>query len=237
IWPFFEPGSSEYDYMEKQGWFIDKFKFAKPPYHTNGMAVYDASNPGARKYYWNLIDKALFKIGLDAWWMDTTEPETEGQEENIQLGHKLFIGSGDRYVNLFPLMTTSAVYEGQRQANDQKRVFILSRSAFAGSQRNAVTAWSGDINSDFLSFKRQIPAGLNYALSGLPYWTTDIGGFVSGNPDDPGYRELFVRWFQFGTFCPVFRVHGTRTTNQNELWSYGPEAQRILTEFDNLRYR
>ena len=237
IWPFFEPGSSEYDYMQKQGWFIDKFKFAKPPYHTDGMAVYDASNPNARKYYWNLIDKSLFKIGLDAWWMDTTEPETEGQEENIQLGHKLFIGSGDRYANLFPLMTTSAVYEGQRQASDQQRVFILSRSAFAGSQRNGVTAWSGDINSDFLSFKRQIPAGLNFALSGLPYWTTDIGGFVSGNPDDPAYRELFVRWFQFGTFCPIFRVHGTRTTNQNELWSYGPQAQRILTDFDNLRYR
>ena len=237
VWPFFEPGSSEYDYVQKEGWFIDEFKFAKPPFHADGMAVYDASNPNARKYYWDLIDKALFKIGLDAWWMDTTEPETEGQEENIQLGHKLFIGSGDRYVNLFPLMTTSAVYEGQRQASNQKRVFILSRSAFAGSQRNAVTAWSGDINSDFLSFKRQIPAGLNYAISGLPYWTTDIGGFVSGNPDDPAYRELFVRWFQYGTFCPIFRVHGTRTTNQNELWSYGPEAQRILTAFDNLRYR
>ena len=237
IWPFFEPGSSEYDYMAKQGWFLDKFKFAKPPYHTNGMAVYDASNPNARKYYWSLIDKSLFKIGLDAWWMDTTEPETEGQEENIQLGHKLFMGSGDRYVNLFPLMTTSAVYQGQREESSQKRVFILSRSAFAGSQRNAVTAWSGDINSDFLSFKRQIPAGLNFALSGLPYWTTDIGGFVSSNPDDPAYRELFVRWFQFGTFCPIFRVHGTRTTNQNELWSYGPDAQRILTAYDNLRYR
>ena len=236
VWPFFEPGSSEYAYMDKQGWFIDKFKFAKPPYHSDGMAVYDASNPAARKYYWNLIEKALFDIGIDAWWMDTTEPETEGQEENIQLGHKLFIGSGDRYVNLFPLLTTSAVYEGQREASDRKRVFILSRSAFAGSQRNAVTAWSGDINSDFLSFKRQIPAGLNYALSGLPYWTTDIGGFVSGDPDDPAYRELFVRWFQFGAFSPIFRVHGTRTTNQNELWSYGPEAQHILTEFDNLRY-
>ncbi|HWC18539.1 MAG TPA: TIM-barrel domain-containing protein [Terriglobales bacterium] len=237
VWPFFEPGSSEYDYMDKQGWFIDKFKFAKPPFHADRMAVYDPSNPDARKYYWNLIDKSLFNIGLDAWWMDTTEPETEGQEENIQLGHKLSIGSGDRYVNLFPLMTTSAVYQGQRAASDQKRVFILSRSAFAGSQRNAVTAWSGDINSDFLSFKRQIPAGLNFALSGLPYWTTDIGGFVSGNPDDPAYRELFVRWFQFGTFCPIFRVHGTRTTNQNELWSYGSDAQRILTAYDSLRYR
>ena len=237
VWPFFEPGSSEYDYMDKQGWFIDKFKFAKPPFHANGMAVYDASNPDARKYYWSLIDKGLFKLGADAWWMDTTEPETEGQEENIQLGHKLSIGSGDRYVNLFPLMTTSAIYQGQRQASSDKRVFILSRSAFAGSQRNAVTAWSGDVNSTFLSFKRQIPAGLNFSLSGIPYWTTDIGGFVDGNPDDPAYRELFTRWFQYGTFCPIFRVHGTRTTNQNELWSYGPEAQQILTSFDNLRYR
>ncbi len=237
VWPFFEPGSKEYDYMEKQGWFVDKFKMAKLPYHQNGMAVYDASNPETRKYYWSLIDKGLFDLGLDAWWMDTTEPETEGQQENIQLGHRIYLGSGDRHVNLFPLLTTGAVYNGQRSASDKKRVFILSRSAFAGSQRNAVTAWSGDINSDWLSFKRQIPAGLNFALSGLPYWTTDIGGFVSGNPDDPGYRELFIRWFEYGAFCPIFRVHGTRTTNQNELWSYGPEAQKILTNYDELRYR
>ncbi len=237
VWPFFEPGSTVYDEMDKRGWFVDKFKFAKPPYHTSGMAVYDATNPEARKYYWDLMNKALFNIGLDAWWLDTTEPETEGQEENILLGHKLAIGSGDRYVNLFPLMTTGAVYDGQRSASDLKRVFILSRSAFAGAQRNAVTAWSGDINSDFFSFRRQIPAGLNYSLSGLPYWTTDIGGFVSGNPDDPDFRELFIRWFQYASFCPIFRVHGTRTTDQNELWSYGSEAQKILASFDRLRYR
>jgi alpha-D-xyloside xylohydrolase len=237
VWPFFEPGSAVYDEMDKRGWFVDKFKFAKPPYHTSGMAVYDATNPETRKYYWELMNKALFNIGLDAWWLDTTEPETEGQEENILLGHKLAIGSGDRYVNLYPLMTTGAVYDGQRSVSNQKRVFILSRSAFAGAQRNAVTAWSGDINSDFFSFRRQIPAGLNYSLSGMPYWTSDIGGFVSGNPDDPEYRELFIRWFQYGTFCPIFRVHGTRTTDQNELWSYGPEAQKILASFDRLRYR
>jgi alpha-D-xyloside xylohydrolase len=134
-------------------------------------------------------------------------------------------------------MTTGAVYDGQRSASDKKRVFILSRSAFAGDQRYGVTAWSGDINSDFLTFARQIPAGLNFAVSGLPYWTTDIGGFVTGDPDDPAYRELFVRWFQFGTFSPILRVHGTRKTDQNELWSYGPDAQRILTNFDRLRYR
>jgi len=237
VWPFFEPGSAVYDDMDKRGWFVDKFKFAKPPYHTSGMAVYDATNPEARKYYWQLMDKALFNIGIDAWWLDTTEPETEGQEDNILLDHKLSIGSGNRYVNIFPLMTTGAVYDGQRSSSDKKRVFILSRSAFAGDQRYGVTAWSGDINSDFFSFRRQIPAGLNFALSGIPYWTTDIGGFVFGDPDDPAYRELFIRWFQYGTFNPILRVHGTRKTDQNELWSYGPDAQKILVNFDRLRYR
>ncbi|MFZ1132522.1 MAG: glycoside hydrolase family 31 protein [Terriglobales bacterium] len=237
IWPFFEPGSANYDFMDNQGWFVDKFKFAKPPYHTDAMALYDATSPEARKFYWKQVDEGLFKIGLDAWWMDTTEPETEGQEENILLGHKLAIGSGDRYVNAYPLLDTAAVYEGQRAASDKKRVYILSRSAFAGSQRNAVTAWSGDINSDWFSFRRQIPAGLNFSLSGIPYWTTDIGGFVSGDPDDPAFRELFVRWFQYGTFNPILRVHGTRKNDQNELWSYGPDAQKILVSFDRLRYR
>jgi len=238
IWPFFEPGSANYDYMDKQGWFIDKFKFAKPPYHTDGMSVYDATNPEARKYYWDQVNQGLFSIGLDAWWMDTTEPETEGQEENIQLGHKLAAGSGDRYVNDFPLLDTGAVYEGQRSASDKKRVFILSRSAFAGSQRNSVTAWSGDINSDWFSFRRQVPAGLNFALSGIPYWTTDIGGFVLGSPSDPAFRELFIRWFEWATFNPILRVHGTRVNpDGNELWSYGPDAQKILVEFDRLRYR
>lgn len=237
IWPFFEPGSTNYDYMQKQGWFVDKFKFAKPPYHQDAMAVYDATNPQARKYYWDQVDKGLFSLGIDAWWMDTTEPETEGQEENILLDHKLAVGSGNRYVNVYPLLDTAAVHDGQRAATDKKRVYILSRSAFAGSQRNAVTAWSGDIVSDWVTFRRQIPAGLNFSLSGIPYWTTDIGGFVSGNPNDPAYRELFVRWFQFGTFSPILRVHGTRNPDENELWSYGPDAQKILVNFDRLRYR
>ena len=103
-------------------------------------------------------------------------------------------------MNLYPLMHTTGVYQGERSQSEQKRVFILSRSAFAGEQRNSVAVWSGDVDSDWTFFKKQIPAGLNYSMSGLPYWTTDIGGFVSGNPDDPAYRELFIRWFQFGTF-------------------------------------
>ena len=237
IWPFFEPGSANYDYMQNKGWFVDKFKYAKPPYHTNAMAVYDATSAEARKYYWDQVNNGLFRIGLDAWWMDTTEPETEGQDENILLNHRLAAGSGNRYVNAYPLLDTQAVYQGQRSVSDKKRVFILSRSAFAGSQRNGVTAWSGDINSDWLSFRRQVPAGLNFALSGIPYWTTDIGGFVSGSPADPAFRELFIRWFQYGTFNPILRVHGTRHPDENELWSYGPDAQTILVNFDRLRYR
>jgi alpha-D-xyloside xylohydrolase len=234
VWPFFDPGTAVYAQMDKLGYFIDRTKTGG--FHPQGMAVYDATNPDARKYYWQLMDDALFKIGSDAWWLDTDEPETEGREENVLLDHKVSIGSGARYANLYPLMTTTAVHDGQRAESDQKRVFILSRSGFAGVQRNGVTAWSGDILSNWESFKRQIPAGLNFELSGVPYWTTDIGGFFIGNPDDPAYRELFVRWFEYGAFCPIFRVHGTRTTDQNELWSYGPEAQKILVSYDRLRY-
>jgi alpha-D-xyloside xylohydrolase len=235
FWPYFRPGTKTYEDMEKRGFFIDKTKVAG--FHPEGQALYDAFNPDARKYYWNLIDTALFKIGADAWWLDTTEPETEGRETNILVTNKVAIGNGARYANLYPLMTTTGVYEGQRNATDQKRVFILSRSAFAGSQRTGTAVWSGDVNSDWVFFKKQIPSGLNYSVSGLPYWTTDIGGFLIGNPDDPAYRELFVRWFQFGAFNPIFRVHGTRTNNQNELWSYGLDAQKILINFTRLRYR
>ncbi len=236
VWPYFRPGSPVYDDMDKRGFFIDRTKVQS--FHPPGMALYDAFNPEARKYYWNLMNNALFKIGADAWWLDTTEPETEGRETNILVTNKVNGGeNGARYANEFPLYTTSAVYDGQRAASDKKRVFILSRSAYAGEQRNAAAVWSGDVDPNWETFRRQIPAGLNYSLSGLPYWTTDIGGFVSANPNDPAYRELYIRWFEFGAFCPVFRAHGTRTTNQNEVWSYGPEAEKTLIAYDKLRYR
>ena len=235
VWPYFRPGSPVYDDMNKKGFFIDKTRVSG--FHPAGMALYDAFNPEARKYYWQLMHDGLFKIGADAWWLDTTEPETEGLETNLLVTHKVALGNGARYANEFPLMTTKGVYEGQRAASDQKRVFILSRSGFAGVQRNSVTVWSGDVDPNWETFRRQIPAGLNLSVSGIPYWTTDIGGFVSANPDDPKYRELYIRWFQFGVFSPIFRAHGTRTTNQNEIWSYGPEAQKILTSYDQLRYR
>jgi alpha-D-xyloside xylohydrolase len=235
VWPFFDPGSKVFEDMLKRGYFIDRTKVAG--FHPANMGLYDAFNPEARKYYWQLMDNALFKVGLDAWWMDATEPETEGRETNILVTNKVALGNGARYANLYPLMTTSGVYEGQRSETDQKRVFILSRSAFAGIQRNGVVSWSGDVATTWNDFKRQIPAGLNFSASGLPYWTTDIGGFILGHPNDPAYRELFVRWFEYGAFCPIFRLHGTRVPDVNELWSYGPDAQEILTRYDALRYR
>jgi len=235
VWPYFRPGSPVYDDMDRKGLFIDKTKVSA--FHPAGMALYDAFNPEARKYYWKLMDDALFKIGADAWWLDTTEPETEGLETNILVTHRVAAGNGARYANEFPLMTTTAVYQGQRAQSEEKRVFILSRSGYAGVQRNSVALWSGDVDTTWETFRRQIPAGLNLSVSGIPYWTTDIGGFVTGNPDDPKYRELYIRWFQFGVFSPVFRAHGTRVPSQNEIWSYGPEAQAILTDYDKLRYR
>ncbi|MGA7243458.1 MAG: glycoside hydrolase family 31 protein [Terracidiphilus sp.] len=236
VWPYFRPGSTTYDDFDKNGWFVAKTKTAG--FHPLGQALYDATNPDASKKYWENVNTALFQKGVDAWWLDTDEPETEGQQDNILVDHKLAIGSGARYANIYPLFHTGGVSEGQQTASDKKRVFILSRSAYAGVQRYGVTAWSGDVLSNWLTFARQIPAGLNYSISGMPYWTTDIGGFISGgNLNDPKFRELFVRWFQFGTFSPIFRVHGTRYPDENELWSYGPDAQKILVDYDNLRYR
>jgi alpha-D-xyloside xylohydrolase len=236
IWPYFRPGSATYDEFDKNGWFIAKT--VQPSFHPVGQALYDPTNPAARKQYWENANTALFQKGVDAWWLDTDEPETEGREDNILTTNKMAIGSGARYANIYPLFHTGGVSEGQQAASQDKRVFILSRSAYAGAQRFGVTAWSGDVLSDWVTFQRQISAGLNYSISGMPYWTTDIGGFISGgNLNDPKFRELFVRWFEFGAFSPVFRVHGTRNPSENELWSYGADAQKILVDYDTLRYR
>lgn len=234
VWPTFIPGSPVYNTIESNHWYIHQNP-ATSNWLPNGL-LYDPFNPAARNYYWSLIDDHLFKIGFDAWWLDTTEPETLLREKNLMLSAQTAMGSGARYAEIYPLMTTKAVYDGQRKVSD-KRVFILARSAAAGMQRNAAAAWSGDLFCDWTALRRQIPAGLNFSLSGLPYWTTDIGGFVWANPDSPAYRELFVRWFEYGAFCPIFRVHGTRSTNTNELWAYGHQAQTILTKYDDLRYR
>lgn len=176
-------------------------------------------------------------MGVDGWWLDATEPErvSEYRKSNN------FRGSSERYLNTYSLEDVKNVYEGQRQTSSDKRVFILTRSSFAGQQRYAAATWSGDIGTSFKNLKTSVTAGLNFCMSGIPYWTTDIGGYKGGDPGDPAYRELYVRWFQYGTFCPLFRAHGRRAPGDrktpNAVWSYGEKAQDILTAFSNLRYR
>ena len=237
IWPLYEAGSANFDTMAHNGWFVPG-GVNRIPAFLPGERLYDAFSPDARAEYWDEAKRSLYDIGVDAFWLDSTEPLDAYAEEHgpMLAGAPTALGNGSAHVNLFPLMTTEAIYKGQRRASD-KRVFILTRSAYLGMQRNAAAAWSGDTLTTFEAFKRQIPAGLNYSLTGLPYWTSDIGGFVGGNTDDPAYRELFVRWFEYGAFCPIFRAHGARQNAQNELWSFGPEAQQIITMYDRLRYR
>ena len=234
-WPFYTPPSANFDAMLAGKYFVTGGRTQLPSYFP-GSRLFDAFNPEARTLFWQQMKTALFDQGVDAWWLDSSEPlDFYGEEQGPMLeGAHIALGSGTRYANSYPFFETRAVYEGQRATTD-RRAFILTRSAFLGQQRHAVASWSGDIAPTFDSLRRQIPAGLNYSLSGLPYWTTDIGGFLGGDPGDPAYQELYVRWLQYGTFCPIFRTHGARTAN--ELWSYGPKAQQILTLYDKLRYR
>ncbi len=237
VWPIFQPGSANFNAMEQNGYLVTGGVNRIPAYYP-GSQLYDAFNPKARALYWQQIRRSLFDIGVDAFWMDSSEPSDMFEEEHgpMLAGAHTALGNGSRDANLFPLMTTTAVHDGQRSVSD-KRVFILSRSAFAGMQRNGAAAWSGDIATDFATLRREIPAGLNYSMTGLPYWTTDIGGFLGGDTTNPAYRELYVRWFQYGSFCPIFRTHGARKNNENELWSFGARDQKILTLYDRLRYR
>ena len=191
----------------------------------------DAFNPKARSLFWSEMNNNLFKLGIDGWWLDATEPE-----HDILKGNQTFKGIGNLVRNAYPLSITKAVYEGQRMTDPAKRVCILSRSAFLGTQRHATACWSGDIRGDWETYRRQIPNGLNLAMAGMPYWTTDIGGFF--RPYDqhtsPEYHELLIRWIQYGAFCPIFRIHGGGGT---EIWKFGPEVLKIFLEYDTLRYR
>lgn len=227
IWPKFDPETAIWKEMNEKHFLL-----------PDNKQYYDATNPAARDLYWKRLAGPLFAEGVDAFWLDASEPEQPNGWGGIQPGEKLYLGDSALYTNVYPFMHTLGVYQHWRKASDQKRVFILTRSSFLGEQRNAAAAWSGDIYGTFWALKRQIPAGLNFALSGMPYWTTDIGGygFPSGSTLDPKYEEVFTRWFEFGTFCPLFRVHGHRDNNENELWSYG-DASPTLVAYDRLRYR
>ena len=193
----------------------------------------DYFNPLTRKSYWNTLDKNLFSYGVDSWWMDATEPENDALH-----GTKTYIELGDFYRLTYPLFVSRAVYEGQRKTTSEKRVCILTRSAFLGQQRYATINWSGDIGGTWDSYKRQIVAGLNYTITGMPYWTTDIGGFFRPGKSqytDKDYQELLIRWYQWGTFNPIFRIHGYQA--ETEPWHYNQQVQDDMQEMLNLRYR
>jgi alpha-D-xyloside xylohydrolase len=199
--------------------------------------VYDASNPRARDLYWQNLPGKLFAQGWDSFWLDSAEPEEFYPHggDAILATRSIAIGNGAEYTNIYPLVHNLGIQENWRKTTDQKRVFLLTRSAFLGSQRVGGTVWSGDVYQSFWALSRQVPAGLNYALSGLPYWTTDIGGYhPTMDTTSADYQELYLRWFQFGTFCPVFRTHGHRP--HNEMWSY-PLVEPALLTYDKLRYR
>lgn len=175
----------------------------------------------------------MFDYGVDSWWMDAVEPENDALK-----GEHTFMGLGDFYRLTYPLKVCQAVYEGQREVSSDKRACILTRSAFLGQQKYGSINWSGDIGGTWDAYQRQIVAGLNYTITGLPYWTTDIGGFFRpGNSQysDENYHELLIRWFQWGTFNPIFRIHGYQT--ETEPWKYGRTVEDNFRKMLNLRYR
>jgi alpha-D-xyloside xylohydrolase len=194
----------------------------------------DVYNPAVRSLRWKYMDSAFFGIGTDAWWQDATEPGDDGNSVN---GVPCFAGSANRVRNSYPLFANEAAYEGQRATDPGKRVVILSRSAYPGQQRYAAAVWSGDIKGDWLTFARQIGAGLNFSLTGMPYWTTDTGGFF--HPRDQyasaDYNELLARWFEWSAFCPILRIHGFMTST--EVWNWQPRTQAALVAYDQFRYR
>jgi len=231
VWPFYDDDAVALADIKQKGFLIP------------GTNLYDPSLPAAQDYFWDHLPAKLLAQGWDAFWLDASEPEHDlahGSDADGPIsGMKLAIGNGALYSNIFPLLHTGTYYQHWRKSDSAKRVFLLSRSAFAGEQRNAAAVWSGDISSDFDSFRRQIPAGLNYAASGMPYWTTDIGGYGVGkyaDTTDPAFQEVYTRWFEYGVFCPLFRAHGHRLNNENEVFSYGAVTP-ILEKYDRLRYR
>jgi alpha-D-xyloside xylohydrolase len=211
---------------------------------------YDAFNPGARKMFWSSVHDRLFSKGIDAWWMDATEPDLLPSPPTLarQLADMptTAAGPGAAVLNAYPLLNSQGVYEGQRQAAPDQRVFILTRSGYAGSQHYAAANWSGDISSTWTAMKKQIAAALGYSISGLPYWTMDSGGFAvparfSNHPTAAAteeWRELNTRWFEFSAFVPLLRVHGEFPFR--EMWQFGgdhSEAYNAQLKFDRLRYR
>jgi alpha-D-xyloside xylohydrolase len=257
VWPKFYTSTANYTALNAKG-FVYKLNVTegKKDFVGYNFTFYDAFSADARAMYWSQMNTALFSLGIDAWWMDATEPEiVEGPFTSISAQvttnqthmNPTALGSGSRMLNAYALVNSQAVYEGQRAAAPNQRVFILTRNGFAGQQRYSAATWSGDISSTWTAMRKQIPAGLGFSVSGMPYWTLDSGGFAvptrfaAASPtaaDLAEWQELNARWFEYATFLPLMRVHGQ--TPFREIWQFGGDtsaAYAAMLKFDKLRYR
>jgi alpha-D-xyloside xylohydrolase len=251
-WPTVNGASTNFDAMSQRGLLIDTNRGIPAHWiltdtNTPGLPVpvyfYDATNPEARTFFWEQIREGYYQHGIKVFWLDACEPEMYPTDpENL----RFHLGNGLAVTNIYPRMQAQAFYEGLR-AEGEDEIITLCRSAWAGSQKYGAAVWSGDIASTFEELQAQVRAGMNIGLSGIPWWTTDIGGFHGGDPESPYFRELIVRWFQFGTLCPLFRLHGFRlpanmdqywkSGGPNEVWSFGDKAYEIITGLLHLRER
>lgn len=248
IWPTVDKTSENYEEMLEKGYLIRTERGFRVGLDFEGATIhYDATNPKAGEYVWNKVKQNYYEKGIKVFWLDEAEPEYSVYDFD---NYRYFKGSNLQIGNLYPLDHAKTFYQGMEKEG-QKNIVNLLRCAWAGSQKYGALVWSGDIASSFESMRNQLAAGLNMGLAGIPWWTTDIGGFHGGDPDDESFRELFVRWFQWGTFCPVMRLHGDREPRQeqvgtsggaacrsgaaNEVWSYGEEVYDICTKYMNIR--
>ncbi len=248
IWPTVDGESENYQEMEELG-YLTRSEQGKRLGQLGNAAIIDVTNPDGREYVWSKIKKNYYEKGIHIFWLDEAEPEFTGYEFSH---YRYFRGADMEVGNIYPREYARMAYEGMEKEG-QKNILNLLRCAWAGSQRYGTLVWSGDIDSSFRSLRNQLAAGLNMGISGIPWWTTDIGGFHGGNIHDPKFHELLVRWFEFGAFCPVMRLHGFRepfkaplgTTGggkhnsgaENEVWSYGEEVYKICEKYIHLRER
>ncbi|UAY50854.1 glycoside hydrolase family 31 protein [Ferruginibacter albus] len=233
IWPGFESKTNNYKIMKDAGCLLGGGTAI-----FNGATIYDPFDPKAAALYWKLANDSLGDKGIDGWFLDGPEPDIT----ETFLKTKTYLGPATQVRNLYSLYHSSNFYKGLLKAHPDKRPYIITRSGWASQQHYGTVVWSGDIQTTFKELKNQITAGLNFTASGIPYWTTDVGGYEGGDPESEAYRELYVRWWQYGTFCPIFRSHGYRKRGDvgelpNELWAYGENVQKICTQYDELRYR
>ena len=251
VWAKFYKGIENFDRMMDRGYlYMGNLDMKNMDWVGKGYlsTFYDAFNPGARKLFWKMVDEKLYPLGFDAWWLDSDEPDMQSNlpmKTRKYLMDPTYLGPGAEYFDAYPLEHCKGFYKGLMSANPDKRVFILSRSAYAGSQRYGVAVWSGDIASTWQDLEGQLPAGLNYSMSGLPYWTFDIGGFAVPNKfiDAKGeelreWRELLTRWYEFGAFCPIYRSHGQYP--YREIFNVAPVGSPeydAMVGVTKLRYR